>query len=130
MSSSLRASANEWSVVYAGRGRQPRKKMCRKLPGRPSKSVPSLTNSDADSLPPPSRAPPLRAPSARPAPSRRQRGRIKRGKPKKPIKITGLDLLHSETILSTESELHLLFLPSLINLCLYRICSFTGRTRV
>lgn len=33
-----------------------------------------------------------------------KRGRVKKGKPKKAIKINGLDLLHSQTLLSTSPQ--------------------------
>lgn len=33
-----------------------------------------------------------------------RRGRVKKGKPKKTIKINGLDLLHSQTLLSTSPQ--------------------------
>lgn len=33
-----------------------------------------------------------------------RRGRVKKAKPKKPIKINGLDLLHSQTLLSTSPQ--------------------------
>lgn len=35
---------------------------------------------------------------------KRPRGRVKKTKPKKAIKITGLDLLHSQTLLSTSPQ--------------------------
>ncbi|CAG9759880.1 unnamed protein product [Ceutorhynchus assimilis] len=38
------------------------------------------------------------------APPKGRRGRVRKAKPKKPLKITGLDLLHSETLLSTSAQ--------------------------
>ncbi|XP_054277384.1 histone-lysine N-methyltransferase, H3 lysine-79 specific isoform X4 [Macrosteles quadrilineatus] len=80
-----------------GKGRSPRKKQLRrKLPraGKP---------------PPASIAP---APGPRPPARRTKKCQPKRGKPKKPIKITGaLDLLHSETLLSTTPQAEGMKLP-------------------
>ncbi|CAG2065803.1 unnamed protein product, partial [Timema podura] len=64
------------------RTRQP-KKLRRKIP-RAGKQTP---------IPPP-----------RTQPKRGARGRVKKAKPKKAIKINGLDLLHSQTLLSTSPQ--------------------------
>lgn len=79
---------------WAGRGRQSKKKIGRKLPGRPSKGA-AMSAASSSYFP----APTQRAPA-----SRRARGRVKKAKPKKAIKITGLDLLHSQTLLSTSPQ--------------------------
>ncbi|XP_067001599.2 histone-lysine N-methyltransferase, H3 lysine-79 specific [Anabrus simplex] len=67
-------------------------------PRQPKKLRRKLTRSGKQLQPPPS-GPPPRAP-----PKRTVRGRVKKGKPKKAIKINGLDLLHSKTLLSTSPQ--------------------------
>jgi hypothetical protein len=72
------------------RARQP-KKLRRKLPRAGSKPTAMMQQTRAT------------------AQSKRgSRGRVRKGKPKKTIKINGLDLLHSQTLLSTspQGELH------------------------
>ena len=68
------------------KARQP-KKLRRKLPRAGSKSSPMMqqTRTMAQT-------------------KRGARGRVKKGKPKKTIKINGLDLLHSQTLLSTSPQ--------------------------
>nr|CAD7571106.1 unnamed protein product [Timema californicum] len=75
-------SEEENSVSNKSRTRQP-KKLRRKMP-RAGKQTP---------IPPP-----------RTQPKRGARGRVKKAKPKKAIKINGLDLLHSQTLLSTSPQ--------------------------
>uniref|UniRef100_A0A1B6MM91 Uncharacterized protein n=2 Tax=Graphocephala atropunctata TaxID=36148 RepID=A0A1B6MM91_9HEMI len=77
-----------------GKGRaQPRKKQLRRKLPRAGKPPPAAFAS----LPPP-------PPPPRVQPKRTKAKQPKRGKPKKAIKITGLDLLHSETLLSTSPQ--------------------------
>lgn len=75
-------------LIGAGksRARQPRK-LRRKLPRAGNKPTPMMQQTRAT------------------AQSKRgSRGRVKKGKPKKTIKINGLDLLHSQTLLSTSPQ--------------------------
>ncbi|KAG8292492.1 hypothetical protein J6590_037622 [Homalodisca vitripennis] len=86
------SQSEEDSTAGKGRTQQRKKQLRRKLPraGKPAIA-------DINSLPPP--PPPVRA-----QPKRTKAKQPKRGKPKKAIKITGLDLLHSETLLSTSPQ--------------------------
>ena len=68
------------------KARQP-KKLRRKLPRAGSKSSPMMQQTRAMAQT-----------------KRGARGRVKKGKPKKTIKINGLDLLHSQTLLSTSPQ--------------------------
>ncbi|XP_014257379.1 histone-lysine N-methyltransferase, H3 lysine-79 specific-like isoform X2 [Cimex lectularius] len=70
-----------------GRNRTGKKKLRRKLP-RSGKNTPVYS------------APPMRAM----APAKRTKAKTKKGKQKKTIKISGLDLLHNETLLSTSPQ--------------------------
>jgi H3 lysine-79-specific histone-lysine N-methyltransferase len=72
--------------VGKSKARQP-KKLRRKLPraGSKSSSMMQQTRTMAQT-------------------KRGARGRVKKGKPKKTIKINGLDLLHSQTLLSTSPQ--------------------------
>lgn len=81
-------------MYFSGRGRQTKKKNGRKLPGRPSKGA-AAGSSAGSPFPMPTQRAPVRG---------KPRGRVKKAKPKKAIKITGLDLLHSQTLLSTSPQ--------------------------
>jgi hypothetical protein len=88
------------------RARQP-KKLRRKLPRAGNKPTPMMQQTRATAQP-----------------KRGSRGRVKKAKPKKTIKINGLDLLHSQTLLSTspQGELQPTYTPD----CLHHVtCSIS-----
>ncbi|PNF35512.1 hypothetical protein B7P43_G04129 [Cryptotermes secundus] len=77
---------NSGNINGKSRARQPKKLRC-KLPRAGNKPTPMMQQTRAT------------------AQSKRgSRGRVKKGKPKKTIKINGLDLLHSQTLLSTSPQ--------------------------
>lgn len=72
----------------------------RNQPRKTAAATPVQNNLSASSTPCTSPPPPQRNNSAQKRPQKTG-GKMKRGKNKRPLKITGLDLLHSETLLST-----------------------------
>ncbi|KAL1114853.1 hypothetical protein AAG570_007677 [Ranatra chinensis] len=86
-SSQSEEDTNNSLYIYRGRGRGGKKKLRRKLP-RSGKPPPSTVTHSAP----------------RSSNAKRTKSRSKKGKPKKAIKITGLDLLHNQTLLSTSPQ--------------------------
>ncbi|KAF6216003.1 hypothetical protein GE061_000340 [Apolygus lucorum] len=82
-----RSNANRTVPQDRGRPKGAKKKLRRKLPRNGKQNAATI----------PDFVPPMKPPA-------KKKGRTKRGKPKKAIKISGLDLLHNETLLSTSPQ--------------------------
>jgi H3 lysine-79-specific histone-lysine N-methyltransferase len=111
------ASNNNRMSSRSERGERAKRDLSRQLDNSPNNSEQQNTNSDSEAdeehLVKTRRQPKMRrklsrkaaSGGSRPATRGRQRGRgIKKAKPKKTINISGLDLLHSQTLLSTSPQ--------------------------